>query len=95
MSETYYKIKRAGGQPATTWIGSTNCSRVFDPEQETFIVTERELGICINNGNFKLMGPAPANEIPPQATQPSPILEPEPVVEETEEEPEPVEDEEE
>jgi len=70
---------------------------VFDPEQDTFIVTERELSICINNGNFKLLGPAPANEIPPQATQPQPIeatpepepepvSAPEPVVEENEEE---------
>ena len=83
MSETYYKIRRAGGKPATTWIGSTSCSRVFDPEQDTFIVSEAELGICIHNGNFKLEGPAPADEIPPQPTQPPP----EPVVEE---EPEPI-----
>ena len=91
MSETYYKIKRAGNQPKTTWIGSASCSRKFDPEQDTFIVSEQELGICIHNGNFKLVGPAPENEILSPVTQPesAPELEPEPEsVEEEESEPE-------
>jgi len=81
MSETYYKIRRSANQPKTTWIGSAPLSRVFDEDQDTFIVTEAELGVCIHNGNFKLEGPAPASEIPPQPTQPPPEPELEPEAE--------------
>lgn len=64
MSETLYKIKRSGGMEPTTWIGATGCRREFDPEVDTFIVNEVELGICLHNGNFKLLGPADAVDIP-------------------------------
>ena len=77
MDKLFYKIKRSAGKPATTWIGATGCKRVFDSEQDEFIVNEVELGICLHNGNFVLVGPAPASEIPPQ---------PVPVIEETKEE---------
>ncbi len=85
MNELYYKIKRAADRPATTWIGSTGCKRVFDSNQDTFIVNEIELGICLHHGNFKLVGPAPASEIPSQPT-PIPVSEPESVIEEEAEE---------
>lgn len=66
--EKYYKIKRVDGQSRTTWLSAAGIARVFDEGQETFIVSEIELPTCLHNGNFKLMGPAPASEIPPQPT---------------------------
>ena len=72
MDKLFYKIKRSADKPATTWIGATGCKRVFDPGQDEFIVNDVELGICLHNGNFVLVGPAPKNEIPPQ---PVPVVE--------------------
>ena len=76
MSDTYYKIRRSGGMDPTTWIGSGPISRLFDPEQMEFIVSEAELGVCLHHGNFKLVGPAPVGEVPPQPV-PAPVPEPE------------------
>lgn len=79
MDKLFYKIKRSANKDATTWIGATGCKREFDPGQDEFIVNDVELGICLHNGNFVLVGPAPSSEIP---SQPVPV----PVVEEKEEE---------
>lgn len=75
MSETFYKIKRSEGKPKTNWIGSTGCKRKFNESEDTFIVNERELGICIHNGNFELVGPAPSSEVPSQPRTPK-LVEP-------------------
>lgn len=67
MSKLHYRIKRTDGLPPTTWIGATGCKRKFDPNEEEFIVNETELAICLNHGNFKLVGPASTDEVLPVA----------------------------
>ena len=64
MSETFYEIRRSGDMDKTTWIGTTGLSREFPEDEDSFIVSEAELGICLHHGNFKLFGPASRENVP-------------------------------